>query len=374
MAEFRYLFYDVSSHRLIDALPMTDVSFGRELSGVGTFSGSIPMYADDLPAQRIRDAILPYRTKICVERDHQLVWAGWIHEEPAYDSAGGVVVVQAEESLGYFARRYMPTVRYEGQDQLAIARSIIDALQVQPGGDMWITFDASVLSGRLRDRGYSVFDRTEGLSALLQLSEVIDGFEVSTHVSYDGNQMPQEVLALGYPRLGRAGAESGIVLEHDRFSGTGNIESFTWGDSGTPMCTRVWASSETDEGVQLTAMAERPDLISVGYPLMEAGETFDGVIFTTTLQEHADALQDFRSDVRIAAQVSAKAQPGLTIEDFAVGDEFLCRFSDWRFPPGQGGAPGLVQYLRMVAFTVAPGVEGQESYTFTMAPFVDPFS
>jgi hypothetical protein len=371
VADYRYLFYDFSTRRLIDALPMTGVSYGWEVSGVGTLSGSIPLFADDLPAQRVRDAIHPYRSKIFVERDSQLVWGGWIHEEPSYDSATGMVQIKAEESLGYFAQRFMPTVTYTGQDQLAIARSIIDSLQVQPGGDMWIVTDPTVISTVLRDRSYSEFDLTPGLQALTQLSEVINGFEFCTQTSYDGNRLPHELLILGYPQVGRRLDASGVVLEYDRFTGAGNVESFTWSDSGTPMATQVWANAETDEGVQLTATTARQDLLAVGYPLMETGETFDGVTNIATLQAHAGALLEFRGAPRIAAQVTVKAQRGLQLADFLIGDDFLVRLSDWRFPPGQGGAPGLITYLRMVGCTVTPG-DGLETYQFTMADFLSP--
>lgn len=372
MADYRYLFYDVSSRRLIDALPMAGVQFSYEVSGVGTLSGSIPLYADDLPAQRVRDALFPYRTKIFVERDSQLCWGGWLSEEPSYDSASGVVSVKAEESLGYFAQRYLPTVTYTGQDQLDIARSLIDSLQAQPGGDMWINTDPTVLSAVMRDRSYSQFDLTPALTALTQLSEVIDGFEFRVDTVYDGDRMPFEQLVLGYPQIGRRLAASGVVLEYDRFSGGGNVETFTWSDAGTPMSTQVWANCETDEGVQLTSTAARSDLIAQGYPLMEASETYDGVTNIETLANHASALLEFRAAVRIAAQINVVAQPSLQLTDFLLGDDFLCRVSDWRFPPGQGGAPGLVQYLRMVGCTVTPGVEGEEQYEFTMAEFNSP--
>jgi hypothetical protein len=372
MADYRYLFYDYSTRALIDALPMTGVQFGWEVSGVGTLTGSIPLYADDLPASRVRDAILPYRTKVFVERDHQLCWGGWINEEPSYDSSTGVVTISAEESLGYFSQRYLPTVSFTGQDQLAIARALIDDLQAQPGGDMWINTDPAAISTVLRDRSYSQYDLTPGLTALSQLSEVINGFEYITQVTYDGNQMPYELLILGYPQVGRRLEASGLVLEYDRFTGAGNVESFTWADPGTQMATRIWANTETDEGVQLTAKADRPDLIAFGYPLMEQAEIFDGVTNIQTLQDHADAIQTFRGTPRIAATVTVKDQPSMHLQDFIVGDDILVRLSDWRFPPGQGGAPGLVTYLRIVGCTVTPGVEGEETYQFTMAEFANP--
>lgn len=368
MADFAYHFYDISTGRHIDTLPVEEPRFGREIGGIGTFSGSLPLYADDLPATRVKDAILPYRTKIFVERGSQLVWGGWIHEEPSYDSSTGKVSINAEESLGYFSRRFMPTVTYTGIDQLAIARDFIDLAQADPGGDMWITVDAGVTSGVLRDRSYAATDRKEVLAALTDLSEVINGFEVATQTIWDGSQFPQETLLLGYPRLGRALNASGLAWEYDRFtSSQQTLESFTWASAGVPMATRCWATTETDDGVQLATYSERPDLIADGYPLLEVAETYDAISNLATLQAHADATQAFRSGPRIAAVATARAQPGLELGDFLLGDDVLVRLSDWRFPPGSAGEPGFIGWLRIVAFDVTPGVEGEEIYQFTLA-------
>ncbi|MEW9530751.1 hypothetical protein [Microbispora sp. NPDC049125] len=370
MADYRYYFYDISTKRLIDTLPMEEVNFGWELRGVGTLSGNIPLYADDLPAQRVREAVLPYRTKVFVERGGQLVWGGWINEEPGYDSSSGVISIKAEESLGYFANRTMPTVTYTQVDQLPMACSFIATAQADPGGDFWIHTDPTQLSGRLRDRSYSQFDQSPVLTALTQLSEVIDGFDFTSQVIWVGG-MPYESLVLGYPRLGRITNTSGVVFEFDRFVGGGNVESYTWADAGTPMATKTWANTETDEGVQLTAHSDRPDLIADGYPIMEYSESFDGITNFSTLQEHADALATYRAGPRITAQFTVKAQPGLEIGDFLIGDDVLVRISDWRFPPDPAsGAPGFIGYLRITGCNVRAGVEGEEEYQFTCADFI----
>src|ERR1043165_3513654 len=99
MADFAYHFYDIATRVKIDTLPVEDPRFGWEIGGIGPFSGSLPLYADDLPAARVRDAVLPYRTKIFVERGRQLVWGGWIHEEPSYAPSPGKGTINAEESL-----------------------------------------------------------------------------------------------------------------------------------------------------------------------------------------------------------------------------------------------------------------------------------
>lgn len=368
MATYQYHFYDFSTRRHIGTLPVENPAYGWEIGGIGTLSGELPLYADDLPAARVKEAIIPYRTKLYVERGEQLVWGGWIHEPPSYDSASGRVGLRAEESLGYFANRFMPTKRYEQVDQLDIARDFIAMAQADPGGDMWINLDAAIVSGQLRDREYSSYDKKPVLSALTELSEVVDGFEVSVQTIWDGSRMPQDTLLLGYPRLGRALSSSGLVWEYDRFiSSQQTLESFTWSPAGVAMATRSWASSETDEGVQLTASSDRPDLIADGFPLMEYAESFDGISNVVTLQGHADALEAFRSGPRIAATAVAKAQPRMEIGDFLLGDDVLCRISDWWFPPGPNGEPGFIGYLRIVGIDVAPGEAGAELYTFTLA-------
>ncbi|MEV8634282.1 hypothetical protein AB0395_21765 [Streptosporangium sp. NPDC051023] len=371
MATYRYLFFDFATRRLIDALPMDDVTYNWELRGIGTVTGKIPLFADELPAARVLEATHPYRTKIFVERDGGLVWGGWIHQKPSYSSDEGVLTVNAEESLGYFARRNLPTLRFDGVDQLAIARAFLATLQAEPGGDMWISTDPSQLSGRLRDRGYFAFDQSAALTALTQLSEVIDGFEFASQVAWNG-AVPLESLVFGYPRLGRSGSSSGLVFEFDRFSGSGgNVDSYTWDDAGVPMSTRTWASSETEEGVQLTAHTDRPDLVAAGYPVMEYGETYDGIVNVSTLQEHSDALAEFRSGPRTVAQFTLVAGAGINIGDFTMGDDVLVRLSDWRFPPDPAtGAPGFVGYLRITACAVAPGVDGAERLTFTCSDFL----
>lgn len=373
MADYRYYFYDVSTKRLIDVLPMASVTFGWELRGVGTMGGVIPMYADDLPARRVADAVHPYRTKIFIERDGALVWGGWLNEEPAYDSATGVVTLRAEESLGYLINRTMPTVEYAQVDQLSIARSMITTVQAEPGGDFWISTDPSVTSGVLRDRSYSQYDQSPVLTALTQLSEVVGGFDFASQVVWVGG-LPYESLVLGYPRLGRVTSSSGLVLEYDRFSGGGgNVESYTWSDAGTPMATRTWATTESDEGVQLTARSDRPDLIANGYPIMECSDNFDGITDFTTLQTHADALATYRSGPRVAAQFILKPSAGIEIGDFTLGDDVLVRLSDWRFPPDPtSGAPGFLGYLRIVGASVAVDDDGDETLTFTCADLISP--
>jgi hypothetical protein len=371
VAVYRYHLYDLRSGTHIDTLPLENVTFSTELRGVGTFTGELPLYADGLDASRVMQATIPLRTKIFVERDNALVWGGRLIAPRDYESTRGRMTVNAEETLGAFADRFLPSLSYLSIDQLTIARNIITELQNDDGGDMGLLLDATT-SGVLRDRTYALGDRTPGLTALTNLSEVINGFEFATSVTWDSGMEPTESLMFGYPRLGRVGTATGLVLEYNRFgSAGGNVASYTWSD-GPGLFTKSWATTETDEGVQLVASATNNALITEGYPLLEQAEDFDGIVFLPTLQAHADALSAYAAGHRVTAQFTVHASPGLELGDWQIGDDTLVRISDWRFPPDPAsGAPGFSDYMRIVGVEVAPGVEGAETYTFTMADFLE---
>lgn len=370
MAVYQYHLYDHPSRTLIDTLPIEQVTFGVELRGVGVFTGSIPLYGDDLDAERVMAATIPHRTKIFVERDGTLVWGGRIIPPRDYDSSTGRITINAEETVGAFANRYLPNLSWYGVDQFDIFRGIVTTLQSDVGGDLGLVLGAE-MSGVLRDRNYLLGDQTVGLDALTNLSEVINGFDWATQVVWDENNDPQERIVLFYPRMGRVGNQSGLVLEHDRFTGGGNVAHYTWSD-GPGLFTRSWATTETEEGVQLVASKTNTDLIAAGYPLLEQSQSYDGIVILQTLQDHADALSAYASGHRVTAELTVKASDGLELGNWQMGDEALVRVSDWRFPADPvTGAPGFAGYLRVVGWEVTPDADGIEEYTFTMADFLE---
>lgn len=371
MATYRYHFYDQRTGARTDILPMENVTFSAELRGVGSLTGDIPLFADELHADRVMAATIPHRTKVFVERDNALVWGGRVVPPRGYDSMNGRVTINAEETLGVFETRFLPTMTFNDVDQLDIARVLIDVLQVEDGGDMGLALGGG-LSGIDRDRTYSAADRTTGLTALTNLSEVIDGFEFATSVTWGPSGEPVETLMLGYPRLGRVRAASGLVLEYNGFTSTGgNVAGYTWSD-GPGLFTRSWATTETEEGVQLAAVAQNNALITSGYPLIEQSQGFEGVESPSGLQAHANALSAYAAGHRVTAEFVVMADEGMELGDWQLGDDIKVRISDYRWPPNPStGAPGFVNFMRIVGYQIQPGVQGAERYSFAMADFLE---
>jgi hypothetical protein len=373
VAEYQYHFYDLSSSHYLDSLPCENVTFTQELRGVGTFTGDLPLYSsDELDSSRVLAATVPHRTKVFVERDSALVWGGRLIPPRDYDSTTGRITLNAEETLGIFDKRFLPTLSYMGIEQLDIARGLINTLQTGPGGNVGLQLGAGA-SGVKRDRNYALGDQTTGLSALTDLSEVIGGFEFSTQTVWSTGNTPQETLLFGYPRLGRVRGATGIVIEYNRIgSASGNVISYTLSD-GEGLYTRCWAVTETDEGVQLVAHTDNTALLAAGYPLLEQSESFDGIVDLKTLQGHSDAMARYAAGHHATGAFVVAATPNLQLGDWQLGDDVLVRISDWRYPPDpRTGAPGFVDYMRIVGTEVSPGGQDTiEQYTFTMADFTE---
>jgi hypothetical protein len=347
-----------------------NVTFSTELRGVGIATGDIPLYGDGLAASRVLRSTLPHRTKLFIQRNQALVWGGRLIPPRDFDSTTRRATLNAEQTLGIADKRFLPTLTYTATDQFAIARDLLVKMQAAEGNVNLLATPGN--SGVLRDRAYAMGDQTTVLSALTDLSEVEGGFEFSSQVIWDNNNLPQETVLLGYPRLGRA--YTGLVFEYADgvYGGGGNVSSYTWSDS-EGLYTRSWAVAETDEGVQLVAHADNTTLLAAGYPLIEQTQSFDGVVDLATLQAHANAMAIFAAGNHAMAQFVVRATANLQLGDWQDGDNVMVRLSDWRFPPDPvTGAPGFAAYMRIVGVEVTPPAVGtDEIYTFTLADYIE---
>lgn len=369
---YTFHFWDLSSKTYIDGLPVESATYASELRGAGTATGTIPLYDPSLAAQRVLDATIPERTVVGVERGNALVWMGRVVPTRDYDSTTGRLTINAEECVGTFDHREMPTLSLTGTDQLDIARQIITAAQSGAGGDLWITASTGT-SGVTRDMSWAATDHTSCLAALTDLSEMDKGFEWCTRVQWDANRSPVQTLLLGYPRVGQVAPAYGALLAYDRFgAGGGNIASFTWSE-GAGMATQVTETTDTDDGVHLEAVSTNQNLLDTGWPRLEVTANVDGVSGTTAqadLQAAADALAAKSNGIVVTATAIVRGGPGFAIGgDWMLGDDLTARISDFRHPPKPNGSPGWVGTLRVVGYETTVGVEGAETYSLTLADF-----
>lgn len=313
---------------------------------------------------------MPLKTKLFIERGNSLVWGGHVVEPRSYDSTTGKITINAEETWGYFAQRFTPTLKLYGTDQITIAKTIISTLQSVPKGNANLAVvSPGGLSGIVRDGVYSQYDFTDGVTALTDLTEMQYGFEIGMDVAWTaaGSGVPSETLMIAYPRLGKVGPKAvTTVFEYNRGAG-GNVISYQWPE-GPGMFSRTWADATTPDGVQLDAYYDAGNLLNNGYPLVEQKVDFTSARPTTlaTLQNYANKQGQICGQELVAATFTTPAAQGLTAGQWALGDDVRVRLTDFRFPAGPQGQPGLDTYMRIAQVKCSTDSSGLEQYEFTL--------
>ncbi len=131
------------------------------------------------------------------------------------DDRANTLQVGGEGLMAYLRRWHVTetlTFSASTDDQFIIARALIDHHQDKSGGDFGIdTFSAEDPSGRNRDRTYKKEAQKNIYDAIVELSEVDDGFDFEFHPA-------SRRFDLFYPRRGRRRTD--IVFD------TRNIRSF----------------------------------------------------------------------------------------------------------------------------------------------------
>ena len=260
MAIYRYLFADLVTNAVLAELPLSGVRFDLKLSAAGSFAANLPLEDPRVSALPFLAATLPGRTAVYVDRDGVLLWGGILWTRRA--TTGGLLEFAGLEFESYFAQRLITAdAVFAATDQLTIARSLVNTAQAKTGGSIGVdTTRLSNVSGVLRDRTYNGYELKPVLDALMQLSQVQNGFDFAIDVGYDATGALAKTLNLGYPRRGVVAALSGFMFEYP-----GNVQSYVWPEDATMQATTTYATGAGWGPGQLRSTATNAALISAGF-------------------------------------------------------------------------------------------------------------
>lgn len=358
-AVYRYLAYDLLTGALIEELPLTNVNFARVLNGAGELRGSLQMNRKNTNGVSLDAAYVaattPQRTALYVDRDGVLVWGGLIWTR-SYQHSAQRLDLQGAEFWSYFrSRRLKVNKSYTNQDQLVIARDLINYAQSVTNGNIGISVPVAT-SGVLRDRTqYFGYERKPIAEAVEQLAAVIDGFDFGIDVNYDVGGEPSAQLNFGYPRRGRIAQANELVFELGR-----NMFDFYWpedGSNGANSITGIGAG----EGVSMLLVdITDAELLDAGYPVLDDSISFKDIANVNTLADHVVSELQIRSGVRIAAKFVVLSTTDVPYGSWVMGDDARFRiYGDARFPDG------LDTYLRIVGDSLDVSDAGVERITLT---------
>jgi hypothetical protein len=357
MTTYRYLFCDLLSNEILAELPITGVTFTQQLNSAGTLSGSL-LLSGLSSAANATNATIPGRCGLYVDRNGELIWGGiiWSRE---YNSADQHITIQAREFESYFERRRITTTQgFTNQDQLFVARQLVNTAQAEANGDIGIQVGTET-SGVLIDRVFYSYELKTLYSALLDLSRAQDGFDFHVDVAYDGSGTPTKTLQLDYPLSGTRYSSSNPDAPFFEFP-AGNIVEYSYPEDGSTAANVIYvAGAGSNEGKEILTASDLTKL-SDGWPLLEDSANYSDITDLTLLGELASGQVAAVSYPPTTLKIVAPPYVDPVLGSYIIGDDARVRIIDDRFPNG------LDAIYRIVALSVTVGENGPEQVTLTL--------
>jgi hypothetical protein len=346
---YRYLVGDLnpsSGNGLRDEVPFSTVRFSRILNRPGGFAATIPLRHP----KATRANLDPGRTAVHVERDGVIVWSGVLWTARA-SVEGAALDVGGEGWWSYFRRRRLrATKAYAAQDQLAIARDLVNWAQAQQGGNVGVVV-GSETSGVVRDRTYWHYERKPIGEAVEQLAAVEDGFDFAVDVAYEAGVIVKR-LRLHYPRRGRItplvwdlGANlEGLSQEVDAARAANVVDALGAGEG---------------DSMLIATAADTSQLAS--YPLLEDTVSLKDVSGPATLQAHAalELANRARPATTLPTLLARQANPDTALGTFLEGDSVRVKASD--------GWVAVDARMRVQSYEVSVDQDGREQVAVAFA-------
>lgn len=364
MAVYTYLVCDLRTNALLAELPLSSVSFSRILNGAGHFQGTLHLGDPKVTALNPIASTIPGRTAIYVDRDGALVWGGIIWTRGPYQPTTQSIALGGMEFWSYFqvrtktARYIVDTKAYLQQDQLFIARDLINYAQAKAGGNIGVVVNSETC-GVLRDRTYNNYDFTPVGQAIEQLSAVLNGFDFSIEVSYV-NGVPTKIFVPSYPRRGITANTSGLIFEYP-----GNVADFIWPEDATQQANSSYSIGAGQGASLLHSSSSVTALLDAGYPLLEYLDSYKTVSVQAELDAHAQADVVARANAVVLPEVHLRSDTDPVLGSYTTGDDARVRINDLgRFPDAAHSIDGSDQrldtYLRITGYEViTPTVDGR---------------
>jgi hypothetical protein len=347
VAVYRYWFCDALTRTVVEELPLDCQSFGQQINGVGTLTGTLAL--GDIPAAvDWQAATQEKRTLLVVQRNDQYVWAGRIMKVRPVDNSTKAEIT-AETLEGYLGRRLiLDDLTYTATDVFAVVRGILSYLQSIPGGDMGLATGVN-LAGQTTTITYLGNSETKALDAAQRLAEVDPGFEFTITWARSGNVFTP-TLTLAAPALSQG-------LDPVVFEYPGNVLSplDTPRDGGDAPNSLVGVGAQVAGAPLLWDAIDTTTEIPAGVPIYED---------TISMTEETDAARlQARTEKALAAKLANITVPTVELGpdavpgfgDFPLGVPCRLRCTCLYHPTGTNGVPGLDITRRVTGWTVNPG-------------------
>lgn len=309
MPDYRVLISPITDPSAFSAeLPFSSLSWTETLSDVGEASVSIPLRGAG-PAVTPTN-FGPGKTCLWVERNGSLRWGGIVWTLDGSVSSNELNVTAADFH-SYARRRTIRTTKtYTAQDQLVIARDLIDTMEAVGGSLGLIQTTEATTSGVNRDRSFAFWERKSFGEAIEQLGAVENGFDWRYEVAYVAG-VPTVEFRTQYPNLGR---RTSYIFDLGA-----NVELLSFTMDGSALVNQADAIGVGEGPDTLIATAFDSSALTE-YPLYQDVETFSDISVASTLADHAGRAIERGSAAITQYQVRISPDGPPSIGSYQVGD------------------------------------------------------
>lgn len=348
MANYRIFVADLLTNTFRDEVPVAPFAFKHVLNRPGALAATLGLR----DAKATKANFDPGKTAIYIDRDGVLMAGGILWTaDPKQDAGvvdfGGMGFLSYFGPVSGFGRFIRDTKVYTQQDQLFIARDLINYAQGFTSGDIGIQV-GSETSGVLRDRTYHGYERKNIQEAIEQLAGVDGGFDFAIDVEWQSGT-PAKIFRPAYPQRGR---RTSLVFELGS-----NIELITDRADATRLARVVDAIGSGEGETMLITTVQDGDF--GGYPRLETVRQWKDISVRSTLEAHARNWLGFlRKPVEVVSVrvIDTKTAP---LGSWITGDEVTVRGSD-----GYISINGL---FRILGYGVQVDENGTEAITIDFA-------
>lgn len=391
MSTYTYATTDLVTGRVLaDSLPLSVQSFGMQLNGSGTLTGTLDLnqlYSVNGPAVA---ALECRRAVLWVLQDGYPVWAGVVWDWPDMSRQSGTLPVSAQTLDSVWSHRLITdTLEYP---QVDLFQAFIDLVRygmskqssyIATGVSPPATRNPAYLALVAASGGVARLVVPTGPSAfagipwtasyvysdLTQVSSAWSDMAASGNLEYcfvpglDNSGNLAVFLRLAYLRMGRTAASSGYTLTYP-----GNVLDYGYQRTGSQSSNLVWATAPPNGGPLQwqSAFPHGADLadMSAGYPLMESTVAWQGSVVKSQAQVDgfADGQVTLKGEAMTLPTVNIGGSGHPLLRDIVLGDTTTLIATSPLHPPRADGSPGLQQQVRVVGWTCYPPGPSQSEY------------
>ncbi len=345
--DYRYIFVDILTNRVLNELPCYGTWFSRQLSGAGNMTATVPMNSQPYKNIDFKGATTPGKTALYALCDDAVIWGGPIWTR-TYNSSAKTLQLSGQTWESWPGKFYPSTsLAYTGMDQRNIVVDLLTKMQAVTLQNAQFTFPSSYPTSIVRTENFP-FEDLKSYSELIEyLSEFDDGFDYEIVPTLDTNGVFQRIVNLGNSKLGKSQALSGLLYDYP-----GSITGYYYTENAASSAVKVYGvgGAPGDNVAPIRSQYIQSDIVATGvYPLLQSVFTNGDVTVQRTLDAQTKAYGDSKRTPLISWTIDVDPAVDPLVGTWSLGDHAHIAIDD----PGFFEDP-LSTYVRVLGWELTP--------------------